>query len=152
MSKKLFIKVVYILYLVGIIAFIFSNSLPSIEESAESSGRLLGFINGILEACKLPIMTSDVFIRKAAHFAEFFVLGASVCGYSVFDKKLDVNYAIKSVLFSCLIAMSDETIQYFTGRGSMLLDAWLDLFGAVTGIVICYFILKKKLKKTWYLN
>lgn len=147
MNKELLIRVVYILYLVGIIVFIFSNSLPSIEESAESSGRLLGFINGILEAFKLPILTSDVFIRKTAHFAEFFVLGASVCGYSVFDKRIDVNYAIKSVLFSCLIAMSDETIQYFTGRGSMLLDVWLDLSGAVTGIVICYFLLKKKLKK-----
>ncbi len=147
MKKKLLIKIIYTVYLAGVIAFIFGNSLPTIEESAETSGRLLGFINGILEAFKLPVMTSDVFIRKFAHFAEFFVLGASVCGYSVFDKKIDVNYAIKSVLFSCLIAMSDETIQYFTGRGSMLLDVWLDLFGATTGIIICYFVFKKKLKK-----
>ena len=144
MKKKTLFKTLYIVYILGIIAFIFSNSLPSIEESAETSGRLLSFINNILESLKLPIMESDVFIRKAAHFAEFFVLGASICGYSYFDKKCDFNYMVKSILFSCLVAMSDETIQYFTGRGSMLLDVWLDLFGATVGILIARFISKRR--------
>lgn len=145
-SKKLF-KVIYIAYLIFIIGFIFSNSLPSIKESAETSGRLLTFINTILESVRLPVMKNDVFIRKAAHFAEFFVLGASVCGYSCFDKKCDINYIVKSILFTCLIAMSDETIQYFTGRGSMLLDVWLDLSGATTGILISFSVIKIKIKK-----
>lgn len=148
MKKKTIFKVIYIIYLVGIITFIFSNSLPSIEESAETSGRLLSFINTILDGLKLPIMESDVFIRKAAHFAEFFVLGASVFGYSYFDKKYDKNYIVKSIFFCCLVAMSDETIQYFTGRGSMVLDVWLDLSGATAGIIISFLIIKNKLTKT----
>lgn len=150
MKKKIILKTFYIIYLLGVVAFIFSNSLPSIKESAETSGRLLSFINAILDTFKLPVMESDVFIRKAAHFFEFFVLGASICGYSYFDKKCDINYIVKSILFSCLIAMSDETIQYFVGRGSMLLDVWLDLSGAIIGILIIYFFFRNMITKQTY--
>jgi VanZ family protein len=38
--------------------------------------------------------------------------------------------------------MTDETIQYFTQRGSRLLDVWLDFSGALTAIIIFYFIYK----------
>ncbi len=147
MKNKTLFKVIYIVYLIGIVGFIFSNSFPSIKESAETSGRLLAFINGILEALRFPVMESDMFIRKAAHFAEFFVFGASICGYSYFDKKCDTNYIFKSVLISCLVAMSDETIQYFTGRGSMLLDVWLDLFGATVGIIVSFVFINNKFRK-----
>lgn len=135
MKKKTLIKTLYIAYLLFIIVFIFSNSLPSIEESAETSGRLLTFINNILEMLKIPVMESDTFIRKTAHFAEFFVLGASLIGYYNIDKKCNCNNVIKSILFVCIIAMTDETIQHFTGRGSLVLDVWLDLFGGTVGIL-----------------
>jgi VanZ family protein len=52
------------------LAFIFSNSLKSAEESAEDSGKVLAFLQGLF-----PSLTVDG-IRKLAHFAEFFVLGA----------------------------------------------------------------------------
>ncbi len=144
MNKKALLKFIYILYLIAIIAFIFSNSLPSIKESAEASGRLLKFINGLLDVFRIPTMSSDVFIRKAAHFTEFFVLGGSLFGYTFFDKKSNFTSAVNCAFFSCLIAMADETIQYFTGRGSMLLDVWLDLLGAITAIIIFYYIGKRK--------
>ena len=149
MKNKTLFKFIYIIYILGIIAFIFSNSLPSINESAETSGKVLSFINTVLEELKLPIMESDVFIRKAAHFAEFFVLGASICSYSLFDKKCDINYVIKALLLACLVAMTDETIQYFTGRGSMLLDVWLDLSGATTGIILASLVVKNKIAKKY---
>ena len=52
------------------LAFIFSNSLKSAEESAEDSGKVLAFLQGLF-----PSLT-DEGVRKLAHFAEFFVLGA----------------------------------------------------------------------------
>jgi VanZ family protein len=40
-------------------------------------------------------------------------------------------------LGSLLAACTDETIQMFVdGRGSSLMDVWVDAFGALTGIIL----------------
>ena len=147
MKRKQLIKLLYILYLLAIVAFIFNNSMASKGESAQSSGRLLALVNSILDSFGLPLFAGDTLIRKAAHFIEFFVLGASVFGYFVINTRIDMNKAIYSSFISCLIAMADETIQFFNGRGSMLLDVWLDFFSSLTAIILfyilCRFIQKK---------
>ena len=150
MKKTIIKEILYIVYLILLIAFIFGNSFASIEESAEDSGRILAFINNILNSLRIPIEFSEFFIRKTAHFIEFFTLGASVFGYVVLFKKVTIPNVIYSIFTSCLIAMLDETIQYFTNRGSMLLDVWLDFFAALISIVLLYVLyrIKSTLKKT----
>ena len=129
MNKKKIIRILFGVYLIVFVAFIFSNSLPSIEESAASSGRVLKILNNILDFFGLPIMTSDLFIRKAGHFIEFFILGTSVFVNLLLYKSPQKSTVVNCIFGSCLVAMTDETIQHFSKRGSMLLDVWLDLFG-----------------------
>ncbi len=141
-KKRLIVNVLYTIFIVLIITFIFGNSLSNKEESANQSGSVLAFVNSILEFINFPVLMSHKFLRKLAHFTEFFVLGASVMGLFLYNKKENYDYFVYSCFFCCFIAMTDETIQYFTNRGSMLLDVWLDFFGACVGITFLYFIYK----------
>jgi VanZ family protein len=121
--------------------------LPSIEESAQTSGRVLEILNNVLSFFGLPLLKSDFLIRKAAHFIEFFVLGASLFGYTLFNRVPDKNTVIRCAFLSCIIAMTDETIQHFTDRGSMLLDVWLDFIAALIAISLFYLIYQVKFNK-----
>lgn len=148
MNKKTKTRIFFTLFLVLWIAFIFSNSLPSIDESAETSNKVLEIVNFILATLKIPLSASEHFIRKTAHFVEFFILGITIYGFTVSEGKHGGVSVLFSSFFSCLIAMTDETIQSFTGRGSMLLDVWLDLFGALIAIVLLFSIYSFKQKRS----
>ena len=147
-KRKTVIKIIYFIYLILLISFIFSNSLTPKSESASQSGRALGIVNSILEAFHIPKLQSDFLIRKAGHFIEFFILGASLFGYSIIEKSITANNAVYTTFTACLVAMGDETIQYFSGRGSMLLDVWLDLFSSATAIWLIYCFYKLRHKKS----
>ena len=109
-------KILYCVYLLLLISFIFSNSIVSREESANQSGEIVETINEILQKVNSSFQIKDIFVRKLAHFTEFFVLGASFFGYFLIDKKVSYINLFYTVFASCIVAMTDETIQYFTGR------------------------------------
>ena len=137
-KKRPLIRLVYNLIIISVIIFIFSNSVLSVEQSSNASGRVLTFVNGILEKLNSPFVLSVVFVRKAAHFIEYFTLGALLAGDVILFKERSVKYFVYYTFASCLVAMTDETIQYFTNRGSMLLDVWLDLFAAALAILLVF--------------
>ena len=137
---KTLIKVLYIVYIILLICFIFSNSMASKEESAGVSEGVLAFVNGVLESVGLPFAFEHSFVRKAAHVIEFMTLGASLFGFLILNKTVSRKNCIYCAFLSSLVAMSDETIQYFFERGSMLLDVWLDSFSAYVGILIVFVI------------
>ncbi|MBR6681807.1 MAG: VanZ family protein [Clostridia bacterium] len=139
-KKKNVITILYLVYLVLLICFIFSNSLSDKEASAGKSLAVLEIVNNVAEAVGLPFRFSHVFVRKMGHFLEFFVLGASLFGFAALLKKVNLKNCVYCAFVACLVAMGDETIQYFCERGSMLLDVWLDFASAVVGILISYSI------------
>ena len=149
MKKKYLKKILYFLYLLLILAFIFGNSIASREDSANQSGAIVESINHILHKVNSPFLIKDIVVRKLAHFTEFFILGASFFGYWVLDKKVSFINTFYSVFASCIVAMTDETIQIFSNRGSMLLDVWLDFFSATLAIFTFYLIytIKHKVNK-----
>lgn len=138
MKKRPLFRLAYNLIIISVIIFIFSNSVLSVEQSSNASGRVLTFVNGILEKLNSPFLLSVVFVRKAAHFIEYFTLGALLAGDVILFKERSVKYFVYYTFASCLVAMTDETIQYFTNRGSMLLDVWLDLFAAALAILLVF--------------
>ena len=86
---------------------------------------------------------TEHFVRKLAHFTEFFVLGLELA-------VLFCSFSSKPILFSLLVALTDETIQLFTGRGSQVKDVWLDFFGACTGYfmgMVALRLIQKRLDK-----
>ena len=119
------------------LAFIFYQSTLPREESAEQSEAVGGFLEEIFP----PDTKTGKFvlsnIRKIAHFTEFFTLGIWVTLYFVFfvEKKKYHPFVFPTAL---LIALFDETVQIFSGRGPMISDVWIDFFGFSTSAVIIY--------------
>ena len=119
-------------------AFIWYNSTVSGEGSGALSRKVTEFFCSFAgEVSEEAFDSAHHFIRKAAHFTEFCLLGLL---YGSIRRSLD-GKVISSLIFfpvSCTLftAVCDEFIQSFTGRGSSVRDVMLDFSGALTGIAI----------------
>ncbi|MDE6181776.1 MAG: VanZ family protein [Eubacteriales bacterium] len=129
------------------ILFIFYNSLQNGEESSNTSATVLNFLNNFLETININFKFEGYFIRKLAHFVEFFILGFSIMlTFEAFTGK--TIKVLGYPLFLCLlIPVIDEYIQLFSeGRASLVSDILLDFSGAFSGIifVIIWISIKNK--------
>ena len=132
-----------------IVAFIWSNSCKSREESGAQSGAVTKFLQAILDPNgNIPETSFHHFVRKTAHFVEFAILGLMVGGLlrAVCQQTGRAFFSLP-VLVILLVAVLDEYIQSFTGRGSAVADVILDFSGALTGLgvtLLTTFLKKKK--------
>ena len=102
-----------------------------------SSGELVvnfGFLESI-----------DFFIRKSAHFIEYFILGVlsfmSFRDLRFLFKGKRVAQAVPAVLFCAVYAVSDEIHQLFVkGRYGCLRDVLIDTFGSIVAVLICLLV------------
>lgn len=130
-------KILCTLLIAANLAFIWGNSLLPGTESGELSGGILALINSILGLGEEGAEMLHLLIRKGAHFTEFACLGALLCWRVRLAKGKGMALAAYPFLGSLLAACTDETIQMFVdGRGSSLMDVWVDAFGALTGIIL----------------
>lgn len=128
-------KIVNLIVIALIMAFIWSRSAKNIEASARESGEFM-------ETVVIPVekavfgreMVSEDFIRKCAHVFEFALLGIALAFYT---KRLWVTLGV-----GMTTAVIDETIQYFVGRGSMVTDIWIDAAGCLLGAAAVLLILR----------
>ena len=103
--------------------FIWGHSVMPAAVSKQESGHFLALLQ-----TWLPWLT-DHLIRKAAHFAEYAVLGALV--FLAADVRHGLWFA---PCFGLLSALADETIQLFAaGRSGQITDVWLDFAGFLVG-------------------
>lgn len=79
---------------------------------------------------------SHAFVRKLAHFTEFFLLGAELSGDLWLERRFSVQHYVNVWFAGELCALCDETIQIFSGRGPSVADVWLDTAGATCGILL----------------
>lgn len=116
--------------------FIFSQSLLSGEESGGLSSKVMAFLRPVLDPNgAIPEEVLHLMIRKAAHFTEFAVLGLCVGGFTVNLGLLrHRRYVALPMLLTLCVAVCDEFLQYFTGRGSMVTDVVLDYAGALSAL------------------
>ena len=129
-----------------VIAFIWSNSLKTGEESGAQSGAVTQFLLSILDPKgRIPEESFHHFVRKAAHFLEFALLGAvtSFLFGAIRQQTGRVFYSMP-VLLVLLVAVLDEYIQFFSGRGSAVTDAVLDFCGGLTGLGLLLLAALKK--------
>lgn len=115
-------------------AVIWSQSVKSVEASAAESSRVTEFVRPVLEKIVGEGNVTDHLIRKAAHFFEFFALGCEL-----FCLTLALGLAGRRLLaaafYALLAALTDETIQIFAERGSLVSDVWVDFAGALCGML-----------------
>ena len=141
MARKIRIVLFAVLSLL-IIVFIYSNSVPSIPESRETSLSIAALLRPLLDPHHR--MDDAVFhnlIRKLAHFVEFGALGVSLTALSAqFDRKKRYLFGTPMAV-SALVALSDEGLQSFTGRGNSMKDVLIDCGGAFCGVLFVAAIL-----------
>lgn len=134
--KKLGPVIVFALLILLTVSFIWGNSLKTVEQSSVQSTSVAELLRPVLDPHeKLEKSAFHNLVRKLAHVIEFFVLGLFVIGFSVslgmYLKKSFVSMPILTVLF---VAVGDEYIQHFTGRGSLVTDVVLDFAGSLAGM------------------
>lgn len=138
---------------VGMIAFIFLNSAQPAEVSNQVSLGFLSWVERFLEQCGLESGFTNHIIRKAGHFAEFFILGILLLGTVRLFTRRPLRHVFKPLFLGLLVPVLDETIQLFVeGRSGQVTDILLDFSGAFSGILIMFCIIQaidnKKERKT----
>ncbi|MBQ2989331.1 MAG: VanZ family protein [Clostridia bacterium] len=145
MTKKLifFLLVIWILT-IALVIFLFSA-----QTGTESGNVSRGLMEKIAELLRLEADGRErmhFLIRKAAHIAEYAVLGASVCVLLFYladvrylKRLSDLRAAVCALIFSFLFAVTDEIHQAFVpGRGPAFTDVLIDTVGAALGIAVIF--------------
>lgn len=129
------------LLLAGVITvFIFASSMQSAEVSSETSGRLLTLINRLLSGTSVTITQN--FIRKLAHFAEFFMQGLFLSLAAVFSLKGLKHHLVNIAFAGLLTACTDELLQtFFDGRSAQITDVFLDFGGCAAAILLTFVLI-----------
>ena len=136
MKRKSF-RIVLVLFILQLV-FIWGNSLLSREDSGGMSFGITAFLQRLFDPDgRLDPEVFHHYIRKAAHFTEFGLLGALAFLLRRFRE--DTAEQVREISFFApfcvlLAAVVDEYIQFFADRGSMVPDVVLDFCGGVFGI------------------
>lgn len=127
------------------LALIWGNSLMTGDDSGALSGGVLAWLGRFA-----PVLLTEAghtFLRKAAHFSEFALLGLLYCGRHRLVKGETPPHLMG---FGMAVACIDETIQIFTpGRASSLIDVWIDTWGFALGFAVIFtvYIINTTLKE-----
>ncbi len=147
-SKKKTINIILFILVITTILFIWKNSLKDRDTSSLQSSKFTDFFKSLFDPNnKISYSTFSFYVRKAAHFSEYALLGFLCMCIHMNNKKINI-FAV--LYLPLLIAVIDETIQSFTGRGSSTRDVLIDHSGAIFGILfslliinLIHYILKK---------
>lgn len=130
------------------LAFIWGNSLLTGETSGEISGQVQEILEPLLAEVTDEPETAHSLVRKTAHFIEFGTLGMLLSWLFAMLQKKPWQRLVFPLLCGVAAACVDETIQCFVpDRGPGLKDVGIDTLGVILGIVIIYFIRKRKNSK-----
>ena len=148
MDKK-WVRILLWLAVIAVCVMIFLFSAQTGEESADTSGKVVNWLIGILvkgyhllEAVRQQEIyeTASLIVRKLAHFSEFALLGFLV-------RLLMRSYRLKrggllAWVSATLYAVTDEVHQMFSaGRGPSPVDVGIDSLGAATGVLFACAVL-----------
>lgn len=120
------------------IGLIFLNSIQTGPASSEQSGKIVLFLQSIFDQAGITVTVSTLFVRKAAHFIEFAVLGV-LLGATLKSYTKKMRQYLQSIFAPLFIglctAVADEYIQlHVAGRAGMVQDIVLDFAGFLTGL------------------
>ncbi|MBO4346547.1 MAG: VanZ family protein [Lachnospiraceae bacterium] len=153
------IRIILTIFTVLTVAVIWGHSVMPRSASTQESVFFKDMVDDFLHAMSgnTLLEISEALLRKSAHFIEYAVLGFELSLlFVLYGLKNDDNKKAKALftghimqlfIVSVLVAMIDETIQYFSGRYSSLFDVWLDLTGVTFATIVFFIIVSIKAKK-----
>ncbi len=126
--------------LIACVAFIWSNSLQDAFQSGLRSQKMADFLVGVLGNV-LPkghwvLEYVRTHVRKIAHAVEFFALGTGAMVFFMVLRRVNISTILHAILLVLAVAVIDETIQSYTGRGDSVRDVVLDFCGGLAGVVV----------------
>ncbi len=142
--KKYIPFIIFCLLTLLCVAFIFSNSAKTGEESGNASSSVLEFIKKAFASLGIDADISERFVRKFAHFCEYMLLSLLVCAdvlsfiKGFMSSERVYPYFVLAPIFAFCVACVDEfCVQASTlGRGPSFTDVCIDTSGAVVGAVL----------------
>lgn len=127
-----------------LLCFIWGNSLLPGAESGQISGGLLAWLK---ENFRFLSGLPEVALRKIGHLSEFAALGVCLSPLFCSAGAAGFHRVTMPLFVGMSVANVDETIQYFRpGRGSSVIDVWIDVGGVCIGICL-WLILHKMIKQ-----
>ena len=122
------------------LAFIWGNSLLNREQSSDESAWVLQLVTPILELFVGKGRVTEHLVRKLAHFTEFSLLGFELFFWFSYVREKGKEILLLAMAHGLFAALTDETIQLFSARGSQVQDVWLDFAGATAGALFALLI------------
>lgn len=138
---------IYLAIALVITAFIFTNSIQTADTSSELSGGLLEAVNAVL--ARIHLSVSHHFLRKAAHFSEFFAQSVFLSLFFAGGRNKLSACAVYTAFCGLFSACCDEFIQLFSaGRGSQVSDVFIDFSGTLAALALIFAVIFLKRRKT----
>jgi len=127
---------IYCVAALPVLFVIYGQSMLSAESSGGFSAEIVAFLKSLIDPQdRIDMDAMHYFIRKAGHFLEYLALGICIGGAAVNLGRLRGRCYIALPLLAVMsVAVSDEFLQHFTGRGSAVTDVVLDFTGAACGL------------------
>lgn len=120
------------------LTLIYGQSMLPPQESGALSGSLVMYLKPILDPFDwFRPEEFHYFIRKAGHFTEYTLFSLF---FALFCEMADWKNRIFPLFVCLLVAVSDEFLQSFTGRGSSVRDVVLDYSGSLFGFIIAWLV------------
>ena len=144
-SRRLILPIAFLILTIASQAWIFSNSLMDGTQSSEQSGRVVEIVRPayqeVLPAVNIEPTEENIhhYVRKTAHFIEFFALGALFSADALaWDLKVRAATPL-SFAAGAVCAALDELHQTFVpGRAGMWQDVLLDCAGVAAGVAAVF--------------
>jgi VanZ family protein len=123
--------------ILGVLCFIWGNSLLPGKDSGELSGFIGTLMQKLLPFWDLQSEEGMHLLRKAAHFSEFAALGMSFTWlFGMLSGKKAWSLSLPLICGAAAAAI-DETIQLFSpDRGPSIKDVGIDTCGVIAGIAV----------------
>ncbi len=132
------------------IGFIFGNSLQDAETSSKQSSTVVEVVQQVAQTIapesNIAKAEGEAYarlhhlIRKFAHFSEFAVLGALLCGcYFAYTDQMKKIWI--PALGLAVVPALDETLQLFvSGRAGAITDVLIDIGGGAVGFACVWLV------------
>ena len=151
-EKTATVKKIIIVLIVISIAVAWVHSAMPVPISQSESGFFLDFLKPVFRVFIPDEAITDHLVRKMAHFSEYGLMGIEMMAFLAVSDKLKPRFYVNTFFSGLSIAVIDETIQIFSGRGPLISDLWIDMGGFVTGGLIAglviFLIRRKKTPET----
>lgn len=116
------------------VAFIFGESLLDQDLSEKQSTVIKTQVVEPVHKAFTGENSISYDIRDVAHTVEFAILGIEIV--LLVRSKNHIHQWLETISYCGFAALTDESIQHFSGRAPELIDIWHDILGALIGSLI----------------